>query len=305
MNETLVRRLRLDDVQSDPMFGEALKIWNDTVATSGADAGVAALAAICDPTTNLFHSDMNASSVLGYRVKTLRQSFDLRHTRGEEIGSYPDAKYVDAILAPNYTTAAAENEPIFRRIMTPMVGTFAVYEGILLPYFEKAGRNALSLSRLLYLADDIEAAEPVTLTDRERRCLEFLCGGLSAKQIAHFLKISTRTVEHDIEKIKIKVQARNVSHAVAKGLFSYGLQAGQPSAPTSKTPLRNLSVRERQCLSLLTSGNSSKAIAEALSISARTAEKHLNSAKDKLGASKAVDLVAKGAAAAVASVYGD
>jgi len=305
MNETKVKRLRLDDVQGDPMFAEALSIWNQTVAASDAETGASALAQICDPATNLFHSDMNANSVLGFRVKTLRQAFDLRQTRGEEIGNYPDPRYVDAILAPNYTVAAAENTPIFRRIMTPMVGSFAVYEGILLPYFGKDGRTALSLSRLLYLADDVEIAAPVILTERERSCLEFLSSGLSAKQIAHALNTSKRIIEHDIESIKIKIQARNASHAVAKGLFSYGVKAGPPAATPDRTPLRSLTLRERQCLSLLTSGHSAKTIAESLSLSAKTVEKHVNSAKVKLGASKSAELVAKGAAAAVSSLDGN
>ena len=305
MNETKVRRLHLDDIQSDPMFGDALKIWNETVAGAGMEAGSAALAAICDPTTNLFHSDMNANSVLAYKVRTVRQSFDLRQTRGEEIGNYPDPDYIDSVLAPNYAAATVENGPIFRRIMTPMVGTFAVYEGILLPYFGKEGRNALSLSRLLYLADHIELAEPVTLSGRERDCLDFLAKGLSAKQIAYELKISERTIEHHIENIKIGLQASNAPHAVAKALFANGLKSRPRSPEQGGKSLRNLTVRERQCLSLLTSGNTARAIAEALSLSTKTVEKHLNSARSKLGARNAVDLVAKGMMAATSTLDDD
>jgi len=302
MYETKVRRVHLDDVQHDPMFGEALRIWEATVGGAGIAAASAALSAICDPATNLFHSDMNANSVLAYKVKTLRQAFDLRQSRGEEIGNYPDAAYIDSVLAPNYTAATNENAPIFRRIMTPMVGTFAIYEGILLPYFDQEGRNALSLSRLLYLADGVELTEPVTLTNQEARCLEQLAKGLSAKQIAYALKISERTVEHHIEHIKLSLGVSNGPHAVAKGIFALGMK-GRPQAQNDAgRSLWNLTVRERQCLSLLTSGHPAKAIAEAISVSAKTVEKHLRGARVKLGAKNAVDLVAKGAAVAVSAL---
>jgi len=302
MREVRVRRLRLDEIQRDPMFDAALNIWNETVAGSRIDVGISGLAATCDPATNLFHSDMNANSVLDYRVKTLRQSFDLRQTRGEEIGNYPDASYIDRVLAPNYTTAAAENVPIFRRIMTPMLGMIAVYEGILLPYFDNSGRNALSLSRLLYLAEEAELAEPVTLSDRELLCLDHLAMGLPPKQIAFVLGVSTRTVEHIIERIKSKLQARNAAHAVAKGIFSLGLPSPSVRLNHKRNSLRTLSIRERQCLGLLTSGNSALSIAEALGLSVKTIDKHLKSARNKLSARNAVDLVARGAGAAVGSV---
>lgn len=42
------------------------------------------------------------------------------------------------------------------------------------------------------------------LSKRQIQCLELLAKGMTYKQIAHFLSISTRTVEHYIEAIKIK-----------------------------------------------------------------------------------------------------
>lgn len=58
----------------------------------------------------------------------------------------------------------------------------------------------------------------ITLTPRERDCLQGLADGLSAKEMAHVLRISPRTVEHHIARAQAKMQAKTGAQAVARAV---------------------------------------------------------------------------------------
>jgi LuxR family transcriptional regulator of spore coat protein len=70
---------------------------------------------------------------------------------------------------------------------------------------------------------DVIDCEPVAglLSAREQEVLEGIAAGLSAKQVARALIISPRTVERHIENIRVKMQARNTAHLIARA-FSIG-----------------------------------------------------------------------------------
>ncbi len=52
------------------------------------------------------------------------------------------------------------------------------------------------------------------LTAREQQVLEFIAGGLSAKEVAQAIDIAPRTVERHIENVRLKIRARNRTHMV-------------------------------------------------------------------------------------------
>ena len=62
---------------------------------------------------------------------------------------------------------------------------------------------------------------PVRLTPREREVVALIAGGMSAKGIAREMNLSHRTVERHIENIRIKMQARNTAHLIARA-FAVG-----------------------------------------------------------------------------------
>jgi DNA-binding NarL/FixJ family response regulator len=73
------------------------------------------------------------------------------------------------------------------------------------------------------MSDVIDCAPSVSLlSSREQQVLEGIAAGLSAKQLARQLIISPRTVERHIENIRIKMQARNTAHLIARA-FSVGV----------------------------------------------------------------------------------
>lgn len=56
------------------------------------------------------------------------------------------------------------------------------------------------------------------LTDVQRSVLQLSADGLMAKQIAHKLGLSVRTIEMYSYNLRHKLKAKNISHAVAIGL---------------------------------------------------------------------------------------
>lgn len=60
------------------------------------------------------------------------------------------------------------------------------------------------------------------LTDREHQTLALIAGGFSDKDIAERLKISERTVNCFVERIRKKLDAKNRTQAVVRALL-YGL----------------------------------------------------------------------------------
>jgi len=58
----------------------------------------------------------------------------------------------------------------------------------------------------------------VMLTPREHDVLRLLAEGLSAKEVAIRLAITSRTVESHIDKLRLKTRARNRTHMVAQAI---------------------------------------------------------------------------------------
>lgn len=66
--------------------------------------------------------------------------------------------------------------------------------------------------------DDASVTFNVLLTPREREVLLMLAEGLSAKEVALKLKITSRTVESHIDKLRLKTRSRNRTHMVAQAI---------------------------------------------------------------------------------------
>lgn len=284
-----IKRLVLDTLR-DSMFETALRIWDQS---KGAPALAPAenLQRLCDPTTNLYLTDMSAATPLEWRIRIVNESVDMHRTGGERFGDYPDRAYFEQVVIPHYLTLETENQPMAHRIATTIQGRYAVYDRLMLPYLTGGERTCLALSRVLLVVEDVRTARPPKLSPRERECLRHLMAGRSAKMIAAETNLATKTVQHCVERVKTKLGARNVAEAVAKGaLLLEGIKP--PAAISSPPPL--LSPRERQCLGLLASGRPWKRAAVELGLSPKTVEKHIESLKAKLGARNAAEAVVKG-----------
>lgn len=68
------------------------------------------------------------------------------------------------------------------------------------------------------LASDPSLVVVVMMTPRELEVLRLLAEGLSAKEVALRLDITSRTVESHIDKLRLKTRARNRTHLVAQAI---------------------------------------------------------------------------------------
>ncbi|MCJ8158048.1 helix-turn-helix transcriptional regulator [Sphingomonas sp. LaA6.9] len=76
------------------------------------------------------------------------------------------------------------------------------------------------------------------LTCREYQILELVAQGYSAKEVAQRIDIAPRTVERHIDNVRLKLQARNRTHMVAKAIAANLLTpTGEKVKPAARDPL--------------------------------------------------------------------
>ena len=68
----------------------------------------------------------------------------------------------------------------------------------------------------------LSATFRLTLTERETEVLQLIADGLINKQIAQSLSLSNETIKAYIDNIRLKLDAKNRTHAATLGL-RYGL----------------------------------------------------------------------------------
>jgi two-component system NarL family response regulator len=68
----------------------------------------------------------------------------------------------------------------------------------------------------------ISSSFRLTLTERETEVLQLIADGLINKQIAQSLSLSNETIKAYIDNIRLKLDAKNRTHAATLGL-RYGL----------------------------------------------------------------------------------
>ena len=70
----------------------------------------------------------------------------------------------------------------------------------------------------------IVTQEKVTLTDKEKQILDYVCQGLTNAEIAEMLSLSSKTIEGYKTKLLNKIKAKNSAHlvmqAAKKGLIA-------------------------------------------------------------------------------------
>ncbi|MGI6853570.1 response regulator transcription factor [Mesorhizobium sp. 1B3] len=174
---------------------------------------------LCDATTNLYVVDLLPDDPLGFGLDTLIENVDMQGIQ-PTFGAYADQEYVRKDIVPHYLDAKETGNFSRLRLRSRIQDQIAVYDRLILPIREKKqsreqkqSRWALSITKTRLLLP----AEPKlrVLTDRQQDILYLLAQGLSSKEAAQRLAISYRTVEHQIEAIKKKLGARNVTQAVA------------------------------------------------------------------------------------------
>lgn len=117
---------------------------------------------------------------------------------------------------PYYAATLNWNHPVAHAIGTNTIaddGQFYRFERLLLPLKTKGESRLLVLSR-----ENKDETGAASLSTRERQVLSLLMKGLPAKVIAVRLGLSTRTIEHHLERARRRLGARNAVQAAAIAL---------------------------------------------------------------------------------------
>jgi len=130
---------------------------------------------------------------------------------------------------------------------------------------------------------DRAARASSSLTKREAQILDAMAGGLSCREIASVLSISEYTVRKHRSNMLAKLAVRNAPQLVAHARGQNWL---------TPVPDPTGTAREREVMTLVVDGLTSKAIARRLQISDLTVRKHRENLLRKLGLRSTAQLVA-------------
>ncbi len=129
----------------------------------------------------------------------------------------PDRTYLLDAVIPHYSRALSLRKPLIDLVLTKIAGINVGYDRLLVPQ-KTNGRAEWCVSftegRFLFKAPVDAKLDPV-----DEVIIQLLMEGETAREIAVELGLSQRTIEHRIDKMKIRYEARNVVHLTAK-LFS-------------------------------------------------------------------------------------
>lgn len=201
-------------MRSREFFLHAAEQWANLKPTSHDDAFplMKQLEELCDPSTNLYFVDMQADDPMKYALHRIVENVDLRSS-STLLGDYPDQAYMRNDVAPAYHEAKVSGAISTMTLTSRIQDQIATYDRVILPGLQinQASAFSVTLSKTRILLP----AERKVLTGRDEDVLDLLAQGFSSKEIALKTNMSFRTVEHRIASIKTKLQAKNVTHAVA------------------------------------------------------------------------------------------
>lgn len=125
-----------------------------------------------------------------------------------------DRGFVDGAVIPGFSRAVEANRPAIDMVRTKLVGFRVGYERIILPQKSaERPRWCISLTEGRFF---MPPAQDVRTDMTDDNIIQLLMEGQTAKEMAALLGLSPRTIEHRIDKLKDRFEARNLVHLVAK-----------------------------------------------------------------------------------------
>ncbi|WFU00676.1 LuxR C-terminal-related transcriptional regulator [Rhizobium sp. CB3171] len=155
--------------------------------------------------------DFGIDVIQGYRLPTgLADIGTLQRSRS--FADVPDTKYLNETVIPAYVGAVQRQRPTMGRVATRVLDTVIGYDQIILPQKNSSGRSewCIGLLDIHFLLP--AASKDGSLDDVDLTILQLLAEGSSTKEIASASNLSHRTIEHRIDILKSRFQARNIAH---------------------------------------------------------------------------------------------
>lgn len=134
---------------------------------------------------------------------------------------FPDAAlrdlnrgFIDDAIIAAYSRALEVKRPALELVRTKLLGVRIGYERLILPQ-KCDGKPGWCISLVegrFFISPMREAKTDIT----DDNIIQLLIEGQSTKEIAEFLHLSPRTIEHRIDRLKSRFEAKNLVHLVAK-----------------------------------------------------------------------------------------
>ena len=158
-------------------------------------------------------SDWIMTTIRQMRLPTQLLNFAeiFSHGRLSDIG---DQAFVSAVVVPAYLDVLNTRKPKIDAVKSQLLGVSIGYDRILLP---QRNRNrsewVLALANCRFMVRRAPDDQKPSMEDQT--LLHLLSEGMSAREIATALEASPRTIEHRIERLKIRFGARNIANLTA------------------------------------------------------------------------------------------
>lgn len=122
--------------------------------------------------------------------------------------------YIDEAVIPAFSRAVESRRPLLDLVRTRILGMRVGYQRLILPQKgEGAPQWCISLVEgRFFIPSDKEAKTDLT----DDGIVQLLIEGHTAREIAELLHLSPRTIEHRIDRMKERLEAKNLVHLVAK-----------------------------------------------------------------------------------------
>ncbi|MCJ9751409.1 helix-turn-helix transcriptional regulator [Neorhizobium sp. BETTINA12A] len=125
-----------------------------------------------------------------------------------------DRRFIDDAIIAAYSRTLEAKRPAIDLVRTKLLGVRIGYERLILPQ-KTDGKPGwcISLAEGRFFISPIQEAK-TDITDDN--IIQLLIEGQSTKEIAEFLNLSPRTIEHRVDRLKNRFEAKNLVHLVAK-----------------------------------------------------------------------------------------
>lgn len=134
--------------------------------------------------------------------------------RDQKFSEFRDQEYLHSSVIGPYQSIVQSQNPLIDTVLAKMFGFKILYDRIVLPQINPAGRSewcmSLTETRLVL---PVPSRDP-DIDPEDVRILQLLREGETAKEIAVYSGNSPRTIEHRIERLKKRFGAKNIPHLV-------------------------------------------------------------------------------------------
>lgn len=147
-----------------------------------------------------------------YKVPTTMSA--IRHLQvSQTLSEFPDQQHLRRIMIPAYLNAIENRRPLADRISARVLNMVSLYNRLILPQRNRAGRSEWCLV-LIDVKFLLPTAPTTPLADVDLGILQMLAEGATIKEIAEASHRSERTIHHRVERLKARFGARNLAHLV-------------------------------------------------------------------------------------------